>query len=243
MEVLNRNLQLQDRSENIRNLNIIPIKFDLKDIKKHFDEAISLIDSQFAIYDNITQKGKVSEGELILRSQLVLAEAALDFFIHEMSKYGMYHMFMNLWEKSQKYDNFTIPMNVVEDIIEKDNSNDCFFKFLNERFSREVYLSEESMKDQLNLVGINFPSVMEKAFPEKNQQESLEKGKNIIKDLFRRRNEIAHQMDRNHSSAQQGNIDKMYVDECLQNIKKIACAIIEIAIQNDQQSEQEQKDN
>ena len=134
-------------------------------------------------------------------------------------------------------------MNVVEDIIEKDNSNDCFFKFLNERFSREVYLSEESMKDQLNLVGINFPSVMEKAFPEKHQQESLEKGKNIIKDLFRRRNEIAHQMDRNHSSAQQGNIDKMYVDECLQNIKKIACAIIEIAIQNDQQSEQEQEDN
>ena len=226
---MNRNLQLQDRSENIRNLNIIPIKFDLKDIKKHFDEAISLIDSQFAIYDNITQKGKVSEGELILRSQLVLAEAALDFFIHEMSKYCLFRMFTGAWSSSEKYASFMVPMEKVEEALSAAQSKDWFFSYLNERFSRDVFLSCESMRDQLNLIGIGFVSTMVKAFPRDKEEASKKEGAKIITELFQRRNTIAHQNDRSHASAEQNDISKEYVEEYISKVETIVDAIHSLA--------------
>ena len=49
------------------------------------------------------------------------------------------------------------------------------------------------MKDQLNLIGIEFGKVMVKAFPKESEEESIKTGKETISNLFKRRNEIAHQ--------------------------------------------------
>lgn len=88
---------------------------------------------------------------------------------------------------------FQIPMEKVENAIATLQSSDWFFEYLNNRFSRDVFLSFESIRDQLNLIGIQFNKTMERAFPSENQQESIRIGKETITMLFRRRNEIAHQ--------------------------------------------------
>lgn len=229
-----RSLELNARVENTRELKQKPVKFELTKIKEHFDDGILSIENQYRVFDDLQNKGMELEGKTILRSQIVLAEGTLDFFIHEMSKYAVYHMFINQWSKSDKYDRFSVPMGIFEKIVQDQGSDDAFFEFLNERFSREVYLSEECMKDQLNLIGIKFSDVMEKAFPTASQKESIEQGRNVVKELFKRRNEIAHQIDRSHISAEQEDITKDFVYDNIGYIKSIANAIFDIALQNEQ---------
>lgn len=69
-----------------------------------------------------------------------------------------------------------------------------------------MYLSLDSIKKQLKLIGINFYDVINKAYLE-NATEYLNP-KQYISELFNRRNEIAHQSDRNHSDAKQNDISK-----------------------------------
>ena len=120
-------------------------------------------------------------------------------------------------------------MEKVENAIATLQSSDWFFEYLNNRFSRDVFLSFESIRDQLNLIGIQFNKTMERAFPSENQQESIRIGKETITMLFRRRNEIAHQNDRSHASAEQTDIAKDFVEDYISKIESIVNAIQEIA--------------
>ena len=54
-----------------------------------------------------------------------------------------------------------------------------------------------------------------------------------MKDLFQRRNDIAHQNDRSHASAEQTDITKEFVEDYIGKIEKIVNAIQEIAVQKD----------
>ena len=138
-------------------------------------------------------------------------------------------MFSGMWEKTDKYKNFMVPMEKVENAINVFESNDWSFEYLNKRFSRDVFLSCESMRDQLNLIGIKFEKVMEKAFPSENKQDAINAGKATVSRLFQRRNEIVHQNDRSHASAVQTPITKSFVEEYILKVESIVNAIQEIA--------------
>lgn len=122
-----------------------------------------------------------------------------------------------------------VPMGKVEEAIAATESKDWFFGYLNDRFSRDVFISKESMQDQLNLIGIGFTPVMVKAFPSDKEETSRKTGAQVVADLFRRRNVIAHQNDRSHASAEQNDITKEFVSECISNIETIVNSIHEIA--------------
>ena len=94
-------------------------------------------------------------------------------------------------------------------------------------------MSCESMRDQLNLIGIPFNKAMEKAFPSRNEQEAIRVGKETIAMLFQRRNEIAHQNDRSHASAEQTDITKEFVEDYIAKIESIVNAIQAIAEETD----------
>ena len=53
-------------------------------------------------------------------------------------------------------------MGKVEEALSAAESKDWFFSYLNDRFSRDVFLSQESMREQLNLIGIEFVATMVK---------------------------------------------------------------------------------
>lgn len=125
-----------------------------------------------------------------------------------------------------------VPMSKVEDAINTVNSKDWFFEYLNDRFSRDVFLSHESMKDQLNLIGIDFSKTMERAFS-KESKDPVKYGKQVVIDLFQRRNDIAHQNDRSHASAKKQDITKEFVEKYITNIELIVNAIYDIALDND----------
>lgn len=226
-----RNLSLSPRIENRRDAHPIepPVQFSLNEIKQHFTDSLDSVKAQYEVADALLSEGKIDASKTIWRSQVVLAEGLLDFYIHEMSKYCLFKMFTGNWEKSEKYSSFMIPMGRVEEAIIATESKDWFFGYLNERFSRDVFISKESMKDQLNLIGIGFSTVMFKAFPSENEGKSTKQGGQIVEELFRRRNIIAHQNDRSHASAVQNDITKEFVSDYISKVEAIVNSIHEIA--------------
>ena len=231
---MRRDLSLSPRVEEKRELKVIelPIQFSLKEIKEHFEESLNEVKAQYTVADLLNKNENENDGKTIWRSQVVLAEGLLDFFIHEMSKFCLFKMFTGQWTKSEKYYRFMVPMSKVEDAINTVNSKDWFFEYLNDRFSRDVFLSHESMKDQLNLIGIDFSKTMERAFS-KESKDPVKYGKQVVIDLFQRRNDIAHQNDRSHASAKKQDITKEFVEKYITNIELIVNAIYDIALDND----------
>lgn len=223
---MGRNLALGNRIEEVRNpQEPCIVQFDLREIKEHFDQSLASIKQQFSITDELQSAFKLDECKTIWRSQIVLLEGVLDFYIHEISKYGLYQMFKGNWGKTEKYKSFLVPMREVERAIEASESKEWFFEYINTKFSRDVFLAAESMKDQLNLIGVGFGPVMEIAFPKDTVNESHAYGKDIVQKLFERRNAIAHQVDRSHASAEQNDIDKEYVDQCIAHVEAIVNAV------------------
>lgn len=139
-----------------------------------------------------------------------------------MTKYSYYKMFTNEWEKTSQYKSFNVRMEIVEKGISSMDSKERFFENVNDAFTRVVFLSSESIKDQLNSIGIPFKDVMHSVFMEKTEEKSIKKAKSFLKDLFDRRNVIVHQADRNHDSANRNDIDRSYVENSIETIQKIA---------------------
>lgn len=227
-----RDLSLTPRKENQREALPItpPVQFSLDEIMQHFVESMNSVKAQYNVADALVAEGNTDGCKTIWRSQVVLAEGLMDFYIHEMSKYCLFRMFTGHWDKSDKYGAFMIPMEKVEEAIAATESKDWFFAYLNNRFSRDVFISKESMRDQLNLIGIGFSQVMVNAFPSDKEETSIKQGSQIVEDLFRRRNIIAHQNDRSHASAKQNDITKEFVSDCISKIEAIVNSIHIIAV-------------
>ena len=226
-----RDLSLTPRIENQREAQPItpPVQFSLDEIKQHFIDSMNTVKAQYDVADSLATEGNTDGCKTIWRSQVVLAEGLMDFYIHEMSKYCLFRMFTGHWDKSEKYATFMVPMGKVEEAIAATESKDWFFTYLNNRFSRDVFISKESMRDQLNLIGIGFSQVMSKAFPSDKEETSTKQGAQIVEDLFRRRNIIAHQNDRSHASAKQNDITKEFVSDYISKIEVIVNSIHRVA--------------
>jgi hypothetical protein len=57
----------------------------------------------------------------------------------------------------------------------------------------------------------------------------MKEGNRFVQSLFRRRNAIAHQNDRSHDSGIQDDIDKTYVVDNIETVKRITHEIFVIA--------------
>ena len=230
-----RDLSLTPRKENQRDAQPIatPVQFSLSEIMQHFIDSMNSVKAQFDVADSLSAEGNIDGSKTIWRSQVVLAEGLMDFYIHEMSKYCLFRMFNGEWKKSEKYKNLQVKMSKVEEGLAAKESNEWFFEFLNERFSKDVFLSGDSMRDQLNLLGIKFGEAMHRAFQKETTNASEKYGYNLVKEHFERRNKIAHQNDREHSSAIQITITKEYVEQYISETEAIVTAIHIIAKDND----------
>ena len=230
-----RDLSLTPRNEETRERIIVsPVHFPLTDIKQHFDESMQSVKEQFTVADNLLSEGNAEGCRIIWRSQIVFAESLLDFYIHEMSKYCLFRMFTGEWQKSEKYKKLEVKMSKVEEALSAKESDEWFFEYLNERFTKDVFLSGDSMRDQLNLIGISFGEAMHRAFHKDTVNASDKYGYRLVKQLFDRRNKIAHQNDRDHSSAAQTNITKEFVEQYISDIEAIVNAINDIAKEKDE---------
>lgn len=231
---MERSFALSPRVENVRDVNpvVVPVQFELGEIKKHFDESLNAIISQFSVVDDLFEEGKETEAKNILRSQIVFLEGIMDFYLHEMTKYGLYKIFTGEWNRTDKYKRLSVPMSEVDRALKQPESKEWFFNYVNSAFATVVMQDWEVIKDQLNLIGVEWKDVCNSIYPEMDMSHSIDEEKRVLIALYRRRNEIAHQNDRSHVNAEQNDISRQYVEKSIDEVRSFVDAIHNIAVLN-----------
>ena len=193
-----RNLDLVVRNENTRDkFQTEVVRFELDQILQHFVEAIQTINAQFDVVDELIESGKVIEGENIWRAQIIFLASALDFYMHELTKYGLCEIYNENWNHTDKYENLQVNMKAIEIALKSGEDIDWFLEYINNYYRAITMVSYESVKDQLNLLGICLASVADGAFYQRGETENTKaRFKRRLNELFSRRNIIAHQSDR-----------------------------------------------
>lgn len=176
--------------------------------------------------DELLESGKVIEGENIWRAQIIFLASAFDFYMHELTKYGLCEIYNENWERTDRYDNLQVKMKVIEVALKSGEDIDWFLEYINGYYQTITMVSYESVKEQLNLLGINLALVADGAFYQRGGTENTkDKLKRRLNELFGRRNIIAHQSDRAHTDAQVNNITKQIVQNFIRDIQKIVNSI------------------
>ncbi len=220
----NRNFDLAPRRENTREQRYETdvIHFELPDIYAHFQENVDSINAQMEVADHLVDESQLEIAETIWRSQIVLLASAVDFYMHELTKYGLCEIFDESWEVTTKYKNLMIRMEYVNIALKSCDGIEWFLEYTNNLFKEDTMISHESIKKQFNLIGIDLKEVADFAFYDSDSSEpTQEKFKERINALFKRRNAIAHQSDRAHTDAQTEEITKELVEEFLHDIKNV----------------------
>lgn len=227
-----RNLKLKPRLENIREKKTSQVVvFPLDEIKRHFDENMGYIEQQYEVAQMLIADDKFEDGENVWRSQIIFLDSALDFYLHELTKYGLWKIFKGDWPKTEKYNNLKVKMPFLEKAIENVDDKSWFNDYVNNEFSSVSMMSYDVVKDQMNLLGVNVSEIADKAFYFRGAEEkTVDKLKRRINELYGRRNLIAHQSDRKAHNAEREKITQADVEAFVGDIKKIVDAIHSVAI-------------
>lgn len=230
-----RNLDLMPRQEETREKissasNIV--KFQLNEIEEHFDENLQYIQSQFDIADELVQSQREEEERNIWSSQIVFLESAFDFYLHELTKFGLSEMFVGNWDKTEKYNNLSVKMSIVDKALNAREDTEWFLEFVNGFYRELTLVSYKSVKDQMNLLGLELQDIADSVFYEMGSNiKTKDKLENCLEGLYHKRNVIAHQSGRRHSDAQREEVTKVMVEKYIEEIEKIVRKIQDLARQ------------
>lgn len=221
-----RHLSLTPRVEDTRESRPVNVViFKLAEIKAHYEQNIASVNNQFEVAKNLGENGKTEDQKNIYRSQIVFLESAFDFYLHELTKYGLRKILLGEWSETDKYKNLKVPMKQVKMGMQDPSGTEWFDNYINEAYSRDVMTSYEYLKDQMNMLGISIVNILKELFP------SIAKPETVITKLYSRRNQIAHQTDREHANAVQADITEEYVKARIDEINSIVMALHNAALE------------
>lgn len=221
-----RNLELIPRNINTRNRRPNrAIQFELTAITNRFANNLLSIKSQFSLVEQLKNDSNLQYKD-ILRSQIVFLDSAFDFFMHEITKYGMVQIFQGIWEKTEKYNNFTICLGDISEVLQNPEQENWFLDIVNDSYAEDTFMSSEAVISQLNLIGIKWQDIADRAFYERNSNTpTKDRFKSTLNSLYRRRNQIAHQADCLHETGDKIDIEREMVETYIDNIEKIVTTI------------------
>ena len=182
------------------------IAFDLQPILDRFNSNIADIRSHFQTADDLLalQPPKQTAAEDIWRSQIVFLDSALDFYIHEIVKYGIVKMFNGDWTESNDYKKMKVRLGFAVDLAQNPNSASKLLEEIDVMNKYSCFMGAKKLKEQLVFIDVNY---------------SLRNSdKNLLNDLYNRRNQIAHQSDRISGQQQKQSITKDYVEDFINKI-------------------------
>ena len=224
---MDRKLDLNARAEEVREKKIYKtVQFEANEILERFNKNIEEIKKQSELISDL-KDDNLEFYKDILRTQIVFLDSAFDFYMHEITKYGMCKIYDGVWKRTEKFNNYTIKMKDLYDVENEGRNANWFVEIVNRNSSTEVYMSKDSVIDQLKLIGLDWQQIANDAFYEEGDTEKpVDKFKRAIQSLFIRRNIIAHQADCIHQTAEKNDISEEDVNTHLENIIKIVGAII-----------------
>jgi len=182
-------------------------------IIKHFRENIKKIKNKFRVYDKLILDDLSNEAEDILRSQIIFLSSAVDYYFHEITKESMLKMFND--ERSNRtkaYKNFALRLETIHLALENPKSIDWLDEEIILKQKNASYQGSSNIKKCLMLNSDN--GIFNKAEFNFNMHNGVLSEK--LDELYKRRNQIAHQIDCNPGEYCQNLIEKSYVEDNIQ---------------------------
>lgn len=183
------------------------IIFELQPILDRFNANINDIKNHFNIADDLLAMNppKYSEAEDIWRSQIVFLDSAFDFYIHEIVKYGIIKMFNRDWAESDDYKNLKVKLSFALDLAQNPNSSSKLLDEIDEMNKYSCFMGVKKLNEQLKFISITYSLTTQE--------------KKLLKDLYNRRNQIAHQSDFLPRTAQKQQIVKADVQDYINKVE------------------------
>lgn len=224
------------RQENTRDKRPAPavISFTLAQIMEHFNQNLDAIRAQSDVAADMVREGNQGEAEFIWRTQILYLVSALDFYMHELTTYGMVSMYRRHWKRTPDYEKIRLPISAIDEGTRASGSAEWLVEYINDAFGRDTMTSYPRIKDQADLLGIDIRRCMEEAFPHATKKHrAVAEGSEILGDISSRRNRIAHQTDRDPDNARQDEISAQYVMQSISHIERLIHALHSAARQKD----------
>ena len=224
------------RRENSRDKRPVSgaISFTLAQIMDHFTQNTAAIRAQSTVAADMVREGNRSEAEFIWRTQILYLVSALDFYMHELTTYGMVSMYRRRWPRTPDYEKIRLPMSAIDEGTRASGSAEWLVEYINDAFGRDTMTSYPRIKDQADLLGIDIRRCMEEAFPHASKRSrAVAEGSEILGDISSRRNRIAHQTDRDPDNARQAKITAQYVSQAIAHIERLVKALHRAAQEKD----------
>ena len=206
------------------------VSFSLDDIIGHFNESLSEIDNAITIAEKSIGKENKGIFDTFLRCQVVLIESAFDFYMHELTRFGLTAIHEKEWKETEKYLNLQITMKELNRLIAAENHPDAFAEIISTKFSFRSFISPDEVKGLFKMLGIKYKDIADKAFYlHDDTKKTMDKMNSFLRELMDCRNMIAHQAGRNPRNAMQEPVSLEKVREYQEGITRIVAAIDEQA--------------
>ena len=204
--------------------NIIADK-KLNDILCNFKENIDRINKKFIIINELESKKLEEAAKDILRSQIVLLMSSVDFYIHEIVKYGILKIFKGEKNKTKEYKAFIVSIECVEKAIKNPESIDWLEENIIVQNKYKSFMALNKIKNALKI--ISDKNILDNSI--KKVASDLGKEINEIRDVMKimneRRNCIAHETDRDPIKC---NINDISIEEVKNGIDIVSKLILDI---------------
>ncbi len=178
------------------------ISFDYSNIQKHWEENIDDIENKFSIA-KLLERTDLEQAKEIWRSQIVFIDSTLDFYIHEVMKFGIIKIFNEEWPATGKFTNLKVSLKFAIDLAKTPENANALLGEIDEINQKNCFMSYDSIKRQLDIIGIAVDSSK----------------KEIINEIYQRRNQIAHQSDRLPENPIKQEITEATVSQYMRAIK------------------------
>lgn len=222
-----RRINTPTRAENTRDKRQTntALCFTLAEVKAHFNQNLAAIRAQTAVADEMLKRGDRDEAEFIWRTQILYLESALDYYMHELTNYGMVQMFARRWPRTAGYAKIKLEIGAIDEGLAAPGSAEWLVGYVSEAFGRDTLTNYPRIKDQADLLGFDITAIMRTAFPlpksAPKRSNPVGYGSEILSELCTRRNRIAHQTDRDPKNARQTPISGKYVADSINHIERL----------------------
>lgn len=205
---------------------------NLKSIEENFNKNMNRIDEKFKIIKELKSKNFTEAANDILRSQIVLIMSSMDFYIHEIVKYGIIKIFIGERAGTKKYNEVLISLDCVKRALGNLEAVDWLEEEITLQHTRKTYMSSKNIEKALFLISDkNFLDLSIKKISETTKKDK----KNILAklaEIYQRRNQIAHESDRNPQTGKINDISEELVKEYFNIIKMLIEEIHKNVIQD-----------
>lgn len=215
-----RNFDLTREEETIDiERNIIPDANAIK-IIENFNLTINNIEKKFELVEELRNNGQLEIMNDVLRSQVVFAMSNLDYYMHEIVKYGILSIFRKERAATKSYEGFAVTLSCVERAISNIESIDWLEEWINLKHKSNTFMDPKKIKDAFSLITTIdiFKKVAEKMSTDELKLTKSDLS-NKMSDIYKRRNSISHQSDRDESTGMLNEIDEAFVKDVIYTIK------------------------